>query len=390
MAINKKEIIYFLPDSDAGVTSVIRNLLKYRKKSDIYYKVILTRLIEKEAVYVKTELDTDEQITFTYSKYENLYSVCKRLKQYISSSESVLVSNDGLELRMVQLLKLKNPLVYIMHGDFKYYYGLIEQNQGVIDRYIVISKILHANVIKALKSENRAKLFLEYFPVPEVTQNIQRLKDIDLLFVGSFNERKGVQFLFSIFKAIQIQFPDVNFSLIGSGELDAELREEFITESNVNFLGQLPSDDVSLKMQQSKILLFPSLVEGLPNVVVEAMKSKSVCICSDLPSGIPDLVDDSITGFKISIGDIKGFSDRAIDLLENKDKRNEIAYNAYNKAVEMFQPNKNADKYENLIISTKSQNKIYSNKTLGGILNQPYMPNVLVKMIRKLNLSPKL
>ncbi|MDW5287876.1 glycosyltransferase family 4 protein [Formosa sp. PL04] len=386
----KKEIIYFLPDSDAGVTSVIRNLLKYREKSNIHYKVILTRLIEKEAVYVKTELDADEQIVFTYSKYENLYAVCKRLQKYISSPESVLVSNDGLELRMVQLLRLKNPLVYIIHGDFRYYYGLIEQNQGVIDKYIVISKILYTNVSKALRTENRDKVFLEYFPVPEVNQNNEQLKNIDLLFVGSFNDRKGVQFLFSIFKEIQIQFPDANFSIIGSGELDTELRAQFKTESNVHFLGQLAGNDVAIKMQQSKILLFPSLAEGLPNVVVEAMKSRCVSVCSDLPSGIPDLIDDTITGFKIPIGDITEFSNCAIDLLRNEDKRNEIALNAFNKATVMFQPNNNADKYETLIISAKPHNKIYSNKTLGGILNQFYLPNKLVKMIRKLELSPKL
>ncbi|QDO93690.1 glycosyltransferase family 4 protein [Formosa sediminum] len=386
----KKEIIYFLPDSDAGVTSVIRNLLKYREKKDIYYKVILTQLIEKESVHVKHKLDADEQIVFKYSKYENLYAVCRRLKKYITTSKSVLVANDGLELRMVQLLKLKNPLVYIMHGDFRYYYGLIKQNQGIIDRYIVISKVLYTNVLKILKEEDKHRVSLEYFPVPEINQKNKQLKDIDLLFVGSFNERKGVQFLLSIFKGIQKQFPELNFSLIGSGELNHQLREQFSTESNVRFLGQLTGPEVAIKMQQSKILLFPSLAEGLPNVVVEAMKSRCVAVCSDLPSGIPDLIDDKITGFKIPIGDITGFSNIVIELLLNQKKRDEIALNALNKATEMFQPQKNADNYEGLIINTKPYKKLYSNKILGGILNQSYLPNALVKLLRKLELSPKL
>ncbi len=385
-----KETIYFLPDSDAGVTSVIRNLLKYREKSNIYYKVVLTRLIEKESVHVKTELDADEQIVFKYSKYENLHAVCKRLQKHISSSDSVLVSNDGIELRMVQLMKLKNPLVYIMHGDFNYYYGLINQNQGVIDRYIVISKNLYSNVFKILKQENTDKLFLEYFPVPEIIQNQEQLKDIDLLFVGTFNERKGVQFLYSIFKEIQLKYPDVNFSLVGSGKLDEELRTQFKAESNVFFLGQLKTNEVSIRMQKSKILLFPSLAEGLPNVVVEAMKSRCVSICSDLPSGIPDLIEHEITGFKIPTGDTESFSQCAIHLLGNEVKRNKIASNAFKKAIDMFQPNTNAGKYEKLILSTKSSNKNFSNRTLGGILNKSYLPNVLVKKIRKLHLSSKL
>ncbi|WP_434037646.1 glycosyltransferase family 4 protein [Formosa sp. 4Alg 33] len=386
----KTEIIYFLPDVDAGVTSIVRNLLKYRPKSDLKYKVIFTREIERESVYIKDIFNVDEQIVFKYSKHENLYAVSKRLKSYVTSSDSILVSNDGLEMRMVQLLKMPNPLAYIIHGDFKYYYGLVNQNQGIIDQYIAYSKFTEEQLYTKIDSSNHNKVKMLYYPVPEIKSSLQTDKPTDLLFVGSFNERKGVQFLFKIYKAIQAKLPHVNFVLVGSGEMDAELKAQFSLEPNVLFKGQLNNSEVTQEMQKAKVLLFPSLSEGLPNVVVESMKAKCVPVCSDIPSGIPDLIDDKVTGYRVPIGDITLFSNSAIDLLENEESRSSIAKNAFNKAYSMFNPVKNAEHYEDLILKIEPKEKLFLNQTLGGILNQKYMPNALVTLIRKLNLSPKL
>ncbi|WP_159022669.1 glycosyltransferase family 4 protein [Formosa sp. L2A11] len=384
-----KEIIYFIPDVDAGVTSIVRNLLKFRPQSNIHYKVIFTRQIERDSVYIEDQFNVDEQIVFSYSKYENLYAVVKRLNKHVSKA-SVLVANDGLELRMVQLLKLPNPLVYIIHGDFKYYYGLVNQNQGIIDQYIAYSKFTEDQLYSKIDSCNHSKIKMLYYPVPETNSLPDEDKPTDLLFVGSFNERKGVQFLFKIYKTIQAKLANVNFVLVGSGEMDAELKSQFSLEPKVVFKGQLNNSEVIQEMQNAKVLLFPSLSEGLPNVVVESMKAKCVPVCSDIASGIPDLIDDEITGYRVPIGDITLFSTATIDLLQDKEKRNTIAENGFNKAYRMFNPLTNAEHYEDLILKIEPKEKLFLNQTLGGVLNQKYMPNALVTLIRKLNLSPKL
>ena len=384
-----KEIVYFLPDVDAGVTSIVRNLLKFRPKSDIYYKVILTRQLEREAVIIKDQFNVDEQIVFTYSKFENLYAVCKRLKIYISSENSIIVSNDGLELRMVQLLKMPNPLVYIIHGDFKYYYGLVHNNAGIIDQYIAYSEYTKKQLYQLVNPTNNI-IKLLYYPVPE-KETISKIdKTTDLLFVGSFTERKGVQYLHQIFNSIKNMLSNVNFVLVGSGEMEGQLKAQFSSEPNVVFKGQLKNDDVIKEMQNAKVLLFPSLSEGLPNVVVEAMKAKCIPVCSDIPSGIPDLIEDGITGFRVPIGDVEEFSKSALSLLKDEEKRNIMASNGFKKASIMFQPQQNAEYYEQLILDTQRTKKRYCQKTVGGILNQPHLPNNLVKFVRKLKISSKL
>lgn len=210
-----KEVIYFLPNADAGVASVIRNLLKYRPQSDVYYKVILTTLIERKSNLIKDQFNADEQIVFEYSKNENLYAVCKRLKKFISNENSILVANDSLELRMVQLLRMINPLVYIMHGDFNFYYLQVKTHYGIIDRFISISQYITQQL--AEKTGCLDKINTAYFPVVDINLSSKdNQKDIDLLFVGSLNMRKGVQFLNPIFKNIQKKLPNVKLTIVGS------------------------------------------------------------------------------------------------------------------------------------------------------------------------------
>lgn len=384
-----KEVIYFLPNADAGVASVIRNLLKYRPQSDVYYKVILTTLIERKSNLIKDQFNADEQIVFEYSKNENLYAVCKRLKKFISNENSILVANDSLELRMVQLLRMINPLVYIMHGDFNFYYLQVKTHYGIIDRFISISQYITQQL--AEKTGCLDKINTAYFPVVDINLSSKdNQKDIDLLFVGSLNMRKGVQFLNPIFKNIQKKLPNVKLTIVGSGELLEQLKSEFNLEPNVKFTGQLNGAEVHNLMLKSKLLLFPSSAEGLPNVVVEAMKSACVPICNDIPSGVPDLIDNGVTGFIVPFNSISDFSEKATEMLTDDLKRKEIALNAREKALKMFDPLENAQIYEILFLTTSAQNKIYINKTLGGILNQPYMPYGLVKFIRTLNISEKL
>lgn len=385
-----KEIVYFLPDADAGVTSIVRNLLKYRPKSNFRYKVIFTRQLERDTIHVDDQFNVDEQITFEYSKYENLFTVFRRLKKHISSPDSIIVANDGLELRMVRALKLHNPLVYIIHGDFKYYYMLSEQNQGIIDKFIAYSKYTEQQLKEMLSSQNLKKIKLQYYPVPETQFIPTTVKNIDLIFVGTFNERKGVQFLKEIYDEVIKSFPDLTFKIIGSGELNEKLRTDFEKNSQVTFAGQLSNTEVIKEMQKSKILVFPSLSEGLPNVVVEAMKAHCVPVCSDINSGIPDLIDHGKNGYKVKIGDITTFANYIIKILKNNTHRLDLADHAHSKASNMFNPTTNAANYEKELIGTAPHEKIFPNYSLGKLLNQPFLPNEFVKLIRKMHLSPKL
>ncbi|HEX8215897.1 MAG TPA: glycosyltransferase family 4 protein, partial [Allosphingosinicella sp.] len=95
--------------------------------------------------------------------------------------------------------------------------------------------------------------------------------------------------------------------LVGKGELEADLRalaaELPIT---VEFAGQVPNDALAAKLREHSVFILPSLYEGLPKVLVEAMAAGLVCIGSRIP-GIADLLEDGKTGYFID-----GFDPEAI------------------------------------------------------------------------------
>jgi len=389
--MNKRTIIYFLPDEALGVASIVKNLLEFRERhSDIYYKVILTRQIEREAQHIDYDFDVNEQIVFKYSGDDNLVTVFKRLKHYIPDEQTILVANDGLELRMINYFKLNNPLIYIIHGDFDYYYKISKLYQGIIDKIISYSLYTKYQLTQQLLKENIPKVELLYYPVPEKVNKVKLEKTIDLLFVGAFVKRKGVQFLPEIYERVKAKLGEVSFALAGFGSMEDELKSNFNNESSVAFLGKLSNEDVFKTMSNSKILIFPSLSEGLPNVVVEAMKSQCVPICSDINSGIPDLIDDGVEGFRVAVGDVTNFASRIITLLKDEQLRSSMALNAAKKAHYMFEPLRNAAKYERAILETVPLNKYYVKGDLGRLLNHPLLPNVIVRNLRKLRLSSKL
>lgn len=388
------EIIYFLPDADAGVASIIKNILKYKKNNEIIHKVCFYYKKNRNTNRIKDNYNVDEQIHFEYSGKENLYSVFNRLKKYIKSENSIIVASDNLEIRMANALKLKNPLVYIIHGDFQYYYQIAKRYQDIIDMFITYSKHNHDTLLTHLDPQNHKKVKLIYYPSPQIKtirKNILKDGVIKLIFVGYLIERKGIQFFKPTIDELIKRGVNFEFSIIGSGQEEKKLKKQFKNYENVKFIGQLKNENVLKKYEEHNILFFPTLSEGLPNVLVEAMKSKCVPVVSDIPSGIPDLIEENINGFKIPIGDYKIFADKIEYLYKNPELLEQLGQNAKNKADKMFSPSQ-AEAYETEILNSTKQTKekIYKRLPLGGILNKPYLPNFFVKTIRSIIKHPKI
>lgn len=103
--------------------------------------------------------------------------------------------------------------------------------------------------------------------------------------IGRFNKQKNHSFLIDSFIEFKKMEPEAILLLIGEGELEYSIKnkvaEAGITEA-VKFLGI--RNDISNLLMAMDIMLFPSLYEGLPNVIVEAQAT-----------GLPCLISDSIT-----------------------------------------------------------------------------------------------
>lgn len=128
------------------------------------------------------------------------------------------------------------------------------------------------------------------FKYDEIVANKQRKElNIEDKFVighvGRFNKQKNHMFLIDIFQEICKKKENAILLLIGVGELEKDIKqkiEEKGLNSKVIFLGN--RDNVNELMQAMDILIFPSLYEGLPLVLLESQAS-----------GLKSIITDTIT-----------------------------------------------------------------------------------------------
>jgi glycosyltransferase involved in cell wall biosynthesis len=87
--------------------------------------------------------------------------------------------------------------------------------------------------------------------------------------------------------------------LVGIGNSEPDLRALAAEAgADVEFAGQLQNDALATRLKEHSIFVLPSLQEGLPKALIEAMACGLVCAGSGIP-GIVDLIEDGRTGYLI-------------------------------------------------------------------------------------------
>ncbi|MGH9381791.1 MAG: glycosyltransferase family 4 protein [Thermoanaerobaculia bacterium] len=146
--------------------------------------------------------------------------------------------------------------------------------------------------------------------LPNVTGGLQReidtgrltgLPDCYLLFVGRLRIRKGVEVLLAALAWLRDEGVELPLVVGGDGEHRGFLERragELGLASQVRFLGRCGPEEVRGLLRQGRCLVVPSIYEGMPLVVLEAMEAGLPVVASAV-SGIPEVVVDGETGWLV-------------------------------------------------------------------------------------------
>lgn len=118
----------------------------------------------------------------------------------------------------------------------------------------------------------------------------------ELLFAGSFIERKGVRHLLEAAPALLNRLPGYRLILIGDGPQEAQLRGMAAASGiadRIEFRGFVPQDQVRAAMQRARVFILPSLEEGLGVVLLEALACGTPIVASRV-DGIVDVVTEEV------------------------------------------------------------------------------------------------
>jgi glycosyltransferase involved in cell wall biosynthesis len=132
-----------------------------------------------------------------------------------------------------------------------------------------------------------------------ITLPRKRANGDKIVFLGRLHKVKGIEYLIDAVRDIK-NCPEL--VIAGSGPEEARLKDK-ARGLNVTFAGRIPNAD-DLYMQ-GRFFVLPSLSEGLPQVILEAMSFGLPVIASGV-GGIPDVIEHGKTGFLVEPGDSKG------------------------------------------------------------------------------------
>ncbi len=139
-----------------------------------------------------------------------------------------------------------------------------------------------------------------------------------MITIGRLVEKKGIKYAIQAMARLLKSGRKINYFVIGDGELRGDLEELISTlnlEKHVQLLGWMKQGEVTQLLQTMHIMVAPSITasngdqEGIPNVVKEAM-ALGLPVISTLHSGIPELVEDGVSGFLVKERDVDSLTDR--------------------------------------------------------------------------------
>jgi glycosyltransferase involved in cell wall biosynthesis len=168
--------------------------------------------------------------------------------------------------------------------------------------------------------------------------------------VGRLVEKKGFDDLLLACRELQNRGIQFACEIIGSGELDANLRRKSAQlglDASVVFRGSLPQGEVIQSVRQASVLAAPCIVgddgnrDGLPTVLLEGMALGTPCVATDV-TGIPEVIRHRETGILTEQHNVTQLTSAIEELLQSPELRTQLATAARSLIEREFNIHRNA------------------------------------------------
>ena len=172
--------------------------------------------------------------------------------------------------------------------------------------------------------------------------------------VARFTEQKGLTYLVRSIKHIKEKVPNTKFLIVGDGPLRdylMDLAKELAVFQDIVFTGY--QDNAISFMSIFDIFVLPSLGEGMPYTILEAMALKLPVVTTDV-FGNRETVLNGKTGFLVPPRDSSALSAAIIELLMNRGTALQMGKNGFYRVNEFFSARKTTEKIEQVYLELLS------------------------------------
>ena len=379
-------VVYVVPDKMGGMLNIVESLLAHRAPDGFRHEAVLTdNLLSRDARFGGA-LPADAQRTVRYRlPTENMFAVVRRLWDALPRDGGVLVSNDQIELAMLHHYDPGRMVVQLLHGDHDYYYDLAERHQSVIDVWIAYGTAMADGVRRRLPHRAADVHHLPYGIELPARARTAVPGPIRLVFSGRIEHgQKGVFDLPRIDAALRDRGVPAVWTIIGDGPDRQELQRRW-SAPWVTWVGALERRAVLDRLGDGDLFVLPTRAEGLPVALVEAMGAGLVPVVSDIPSGVPEVVDRGASGMLVAVGDTAGFAAAIADLAADRDRLEAMSAAARRSVQARFEPRPRAAAYQDLYARWPELRRPRPARLpipYRSRLDQPWLPNPVVRTVR--------
>ncbi|WKZ38858.1 MAG: glycosyltransferase family 4 protein [Anaerolineales bacterium] len=214
---------------------------------------------------------------------------------------------------------------------------LAKKAKAFVDREIhLIPNGIDTTLFKPMeRNETLAESVLEA-PLREQAPGVQMPV---IGFVGELREKKGLATLLSGYAQLVKKTPA---SLLIVGEVrngeDKKVFEEFRIsnpEYRITVTGHVPHKDLPAYYSLMDVFVHPSMRDGMPNAVLEAMACGKAVIATPV-GGMTDIIEDGVNGYLVKINDAAGLAEKMAEVLRQPEKREAVGRSAREAALSQF------------------------------------------------------
>lgn len=157
-------------------------------------------------------------------------------------------------------------------------------------------------------------------------------RPVRILFLGRLIKLKGVHVLLEALAAASCRSRAWELVIAGDGDLDTYRRqaEALGLADRVSFTGWLDQDGCRRQLLQADVLVQPSMFEGLPMAVLEAMAHGLTIIATPVGS-VADAVEHEVTGLLVPPGEVQPLTDALVRVLDDAELRRQLGLGARRK-----------------------------------------------------------
>lgn len=217
------------------------------------------------------------------------------------------------------------PFSFTLHGPADFTDPRLWRLDAKIRDAVFVSCISHYCRSQAMLVSpvgDWAKLHIVHCGVEPARYDAPPAAGQGLLFVGRLAAAKGVPVLIEALPRILSAHPQAHLVLIGDGPDRAALQDQVRRlglGDAVRFTGYQSQDEVAGALARAAVFVLPSFAEGVPVVLMEAMAACRPVVATRI-AGIPELVEDGVSGRIVPPGDAMALAAAVCDILSAPDR----------------------------------------------------------------------